>query len=228
MKEFFRVEWAKLKELDFAGKRQYIWEYYKLHFFAFAIVFFLLWSIISAWLNPDPGEFIYIAWFGPPTSHEQLDVMMDVLSEIVPYQEHEVVRVTNYAMGGADPQVAMAMQTRLFAFLQGGMIDVFMASKEEIEGFSGEGVLRPVDEVLAALAQLNPEVYRQAQERLLTVSFTLMDEEYVFTEAMGISMYGAAFFEALGIRADDLYLGVVFNSEKDREIAYALEVILNG
>ena len=151
MKNFFKTEWGKLKELDFAGKRQYIWEYYRLHMFGIAFVAFILGSFINAWLNPSPDEYLYVAWFGPPAFHGQLDVMSDALSVIVSDPEREIVQITNYDMGG-DPQIVMAMQTRLFALLQSAAIDVFIAPREGIESFTAEGILRPVDDVLHVLA----------------------------------------------------------------------------
>ncbi|MCL1844070.1 MAG: hypothetical protein FWF79_09675 [Defluviitaleaceae bacterium] len=216
MKSFLKKEWAKMSEMSAAEKRWYLWEYYKLHFFAFfSIVFFIGYIINIRFINPPMRDYMYIAWVGEALPHFQLLEIGEQLSVIVEDPERQIVSVTDYSFTD-NPQVNMALQTRFMGLLQMGALDVFITTREGVYGFIEEGFIRTVYDVTGFLAENNPQVYNELE--LFVV------EPY----AAAVSLENSPFMQRLGIDTSDLYLCVVVNTERFYEISKALEVLFYG
>jgi len=228
MKNFFRTEWAKLREMNFTDKRQYIWEYYKLHIFAFALVAFFVGSLVnSLFINPPKEEYLYIAWIGIPVHPQQLEMMGYELNTIVENPQRQHVMIADYTMTD-NPQINMALNTRFFALLQIGSLDFFLTTREGVEDLATEGFLQPMGETMSALAYLNPSVYSQVAQRLVTISFTPRDAEASRTDAMAISLAEIPFFESFYVHSENMYLSMVVNASRFEATAKALEVFFDG
>jgi len=225
IKNFFRTEHAKLREMTFTEKRQYIWEYYKLHIFGFLIFAFLVGSLLNAWIfNPRPQEYLYVVWMSGRVSIEQLSTLSEELNVIVEDPEREIVAVASYALTG-DIQIDSALRTRFIALFQIGSLDVFMSTREGLlEEILPEGFIQPVNEIMYELSNINPTLYAQLSERLLTVTFFEGVEGLELKDFGAISMTGSPLLESVGINTNDLYLSMVITSSNYHRIAKALEV----
>ena len=228
IRNFFKTEWSKMRQMTFTEKRQYIWEYYKVQIFTFIFVAFLLGSLINVWfINPPKREYLYLAWLSNNLiTSTQLNHLGENLNIIVPESYHEEIRITSYTFISDNPDHNIALQTRFFALLQTGAIDILFTEKEALGPVAASGLTRPVHDVMAEVSALNPELYQLVTERLVTVTFVLDDEAQTeITDVMGISLDGAPLFEYLRIPTDDLYIAVVINTNKFDRIAAALEII---
>ena len=216
MKEFFKTEWAKFREMTFAEKRWYIWEYYKLHIIGFAIAAFLLGSIINnTFINPPPNTFLYIGWLGNPVPFTTLSEMGNRLSIIVENPAREIVLFSNYNVT-EDPQLNSAMQTRFFALMQTGAIDVFISSREGVQGWAEMGILQNVNGIK----------HDAISDRLITVSYVVDGTDELITDVMAVSLHGSPFMEYFGIPTDDMYMVLVGNAFRFDRVLAGLEVLL--
>ena len=226
IKNFFRTEWAKLREMSFRDKRQYIWEYYKTHIIAFAVVVFLLGSFINIWfINPQKNEYLHFAWLYPAMPGGQLERLGQSLSVIVNDPDREEVIVFPYVTTD-NHEFNMAVQTRFFALIQVGAIDAFFVFRSEIEHLASEHFIRPVTEVMEQVAILNPQLYRELADRVLTTTFKLEDGPYI-TDAMAICLSNAPLLEYVGIDTSELHLAVLGNAGRFYELAKALELMFD-
>ena len=226
--KMLREERAKLAQMDFTEKRQYIWEYYKLHIFAFLIVSFMTFSLINTLIfNPPRQEYLYFVWVGPPVTSFVLDDFAEELNEIVENPGRYVVRATNYSQAGLDPQMAMGLQARFVAQLQQRSLDLFMLTKDELYSYSSNGLVLPIMIFMDVLEELNPAVHGIMKGRLVEISYYAVEYGVVKTDYMAASMHGIPFFEKFDIHTDDLYLAVVINSERFDRVVRALEVIFD-
>ena len=209
IKNFFVTEWAKLREMNFTQKRQYIWEYYRLQMFIFVFVAALVvYGINTLVINPRKSEYLYVAWLGDVVAREQLLELGEGLSEIVSDPDREAVFVVSYAATG-NHQVDRHTHTRFMANLQLGTIDIFLTSRMGIEELEYVNFLRPITGVLAYTSVAHERVVYGA-------------EGY----AIAISLAGSRLLYDVGIDADNLYLAVVTTSGRERAVAQALEVLL--
>ena len=227
--KMLRAEWAKLEQMDFTEKRQYIWEYYKLHIFAFVAVSFMVGSLLNTWIfNPPRQEYIYFVWVGPPVTSFMLDDFAEeVGSVIVENPDRYVVRASNYSLEGLNPQMVMGLQTRFVAQLQQRSLDLFLLTKDELHGFSSNGFILPIMYFMDEIKEISPAVHNLLAERLVEITFYEEENEVTITDYMAASMYGIPFFEKFNIQTDDLYLAVVINSERFERAVRALEVLLD-
>jgi len=220
MIELLKTEWGKLRSMSFAEKREYIWEYYKVHILFAVIGIFALGSLINIWfINPQRREYLYIAWLGPQfASHAQMDALSYSLEPIVPNPERHVVQVTTYRASG-HPDVDMAARTSFVARLATASLDVYLSTREGLALVHERSEIRPIYPVLEEMYILNPYLYRLLNTQLLTLPSNGGQQ------TMAISMAGSPLLTSLGFDTYDLYFAMVVNSNKNYQAAKALEII---
>ena len=225
IRKFFATEGAKLKEMNFTDKRQYIWEYYKLHIFALGCLIVVTGSIVNnVFINPPMRDYLYIAWQAGMVPQEALQDMSERLSVIAEDQERYWVTVRSYELTG-DPQMDQAIITRFHAILTVGDLHAMITTGEWIEQNAVFGIIRPVDDLLAAVEELCPALYEKITDRISTITFTPRDEEVAITDRMAISLLDAPLFTEAGFVTEDLYLCIIINSDRVYETAKALWVM---
>ena len=223
IKAFFKTERAKFREMTFTEKRQYIWEYYKLEIFA-AVIFLVLigYMINILFVNPPKRDYLYIAWVGHQVYQGNLNEIGENLSVIVSNPYREQVTVMSYAFAD-NPQMDSALQQRFFAMLQTGSIDLFLTTQQGVQELAEGELSRPIHEVMTYVSAINPTLYHQVSNQLLTITFEI--DEYTYTDVMAVPLANTPFFEYLGIMSEDLYIAVVINTQNFDRIAKALEAI---
>ena len=223
-----RTEWAKLKEMDFTEKRQYIWEYYKLHIIALLFVTIMTGSLLNTLIfNPPRQDYLYFVWIGPPVTSFVLEDFANEFDIIVEDPERYIVRATNYTLESLDPQMMMALQTRFVAQMQMGGLDLFMLTRYELYVYSSIGFVLPIMTFLDAIGEISPAVHSILGERLVEIAFYVDDYSEILTDYMAASMRGVPFFDKFDIRTDDLYMAVVINSDRFERAVRALELIFD-
>ncbi|MCL2576560.1 MAG: hypothetical protein FWE27_00720 [Defluviitaleaceae bacterium] len=211
-----KKEYIKLREMNSAEKRWYIWEYYKVHIGIFIALCIFIGTFIHALLNPRPEEYLYIAWDGVPAASWQLTQLSDALSAITP--ENETITVTNYTLGD-NHATNNALITRFETLLMLGMMDIYITTREgaAITNVGEQKFTRPVDEIRNYMIEINPQI--ELHDRL----YDAETPDY-----MSISLEGSPLLEQLGIDTSDIFLCVFVNTTRFYEIAKALEVLLSG
>ena len=224
---FFKTEWAKLSQMNFTDKRQYIWEYYRLHIFGIAALTFFVGSMLNTMIfNPPRQEYVYFVWVGPFVTAGMLDEFAQELDVIVENPDRYMVRAANYNLEGLDPQMIMGLQTRFIAQMQQRLLDLFVLSGDNLYDFSASGFVLPFRHFMSVVEETNPAVHEILKERLVEVTF--YHEDYgLITEYMAADLYGVPFIEKFGIHTDDLYLAIVINSQRFERVIRALEVLLD-
>ena len=224
-RNFFSTEAAKLKEMNFTEKRQYIWEYYKLHMLLVAAALFIIVNLINNWfINPPKRNYVYIAWQAGIVRPDDLDTLGQRLSIIPENQERYAVVVRSYYFTG-DPQRDQAIATRLYAMLTLGDIHATITTSVGIAEFSAAGMIRPVDELLAAIQEQDPTLYDSISERILSVTFVPHDSDTPATSNMAVSLRDAPLLTELEFVTDDLYLAIISSAEHFYETAKVIRVI---
>ncbi|MCL2571734.1 MAG: hypothetical protein FWE11_04965 [Defluviitaleaceae bacterium] len=226
IRNFFRTEGAKLKKMNFTEKRQYIWEYYKLHIFVAIIIIFIAGSLINTWfINPPKQEYLYIAWQAPATSI-QLNALSEALDPIIGDPDRYRVSISSYMFTG-DPQMDQAIVTRFFAMVHVGDLHGVVATKEDMIANVGGDLIKPIHGLLAEIETFDINLFNHVSNHLLHVPITLEDGTTVY-DVVGIDLSSSPMIASVGVFVDDLYLGVISNSYHYYEIAKALEILFFG
>jgi len=228
-KERWDTEVARLREMTFKEKLQHIWEYYKLHLMAFAVILIIIGSLINIWLiNPRQKTVLFIAWNAGIAVHEQLSAAADILAEgIVENQKRETVEVSLFFAPEGDPQSEMANTMRLTAMVAAGAIDVFILDNELLVEYTERGLIQPVEEILAGLRTADPVVYAEVDERLSYVLHTTEDKNPE-GRLMGVSISNSPLLSELGINQEELWFCVSASSDNLENIVPALTILLGS
>jgi len=150
-REHVRNEIAKLRAMNFTDKRQYIWEYYKLHLLGLVVGIIALVALLNTiFINPAPRDYLYIAWLGPPPAIGQLDALAEALQPLVPEGLNEIVSIHSY-VASIDPNMNMALQQRFATMVQLGAMDAILTTAEGVQELIDVlNWLRPIHELPGA------------------------------------------------------------------------------
>jgi hypothetical protein len=225
IKNFIKSEAAKLKQMTFTEKRQYVWEYYKLHFGITLIVLFVAYGFLDAWvLNPAKDEVLNVAWLAENELEEKFTIIQDALIPvIVTDPETETCTVYSFAET-SDPQFDMARAQQFQALLSAGQLDLFIVSGwQAVTDFTVMGYLNPVTGIMDELKAASPSLYEKIAPNLTTDTFTTEDGES-FTGEYAIPLNDAPFINELSFVSPDLYLCACVTSDKLPAIAKAVQV----
>ena len=228
-KERWDTEVARLREMTFKGKLQHIWEYYKLHLMAFAVILIIIGSLINIWLiNPRQKTVLFIAWNAGIAVHEQLSAAADILAEgIVENQKRETVEVSLFFAPEGDPQSEMANTMRLTAMVAAGAIDVFILDNDLLVEYTERGLIQPVEEILSGLRTADPVIYAEVDERLAYVLHT-SEEKNPEGRLMGVSISNSPLLSELGFDEEELWFCVSASSDNLGNIVPALAILLGS
>jgi len=201
IKTSFAAEKAKLKEMNFTEKRQYIWEYYKLHIIVIILLLVLIGSVINnVFINPPKQTYFYIAWLTQHEMPNHPEILAESLTIIVEDPDRQIVLVSSYAITN-NPELDIALQSRFFARLQSGDIDGYLLTEEA------------KNEILE-------------DELVLPVHYIPGDFP-TDSSGLAVPLNGSALLAELGIRSDNLYFAVPVSAQNLDRIAKALEALLS-
>jgi len=215
IKEKFRIEIAKLREMTFKAKLEYIWEYYKYHIIGLAILIFVIYSLLNFWIfDPRPDDALFISWNAGFVTEEQMDDLTDFLEErLVDADANERVAIAQFFYTSDDPSVDMANIQRTVAMLAAGVIDLFVMDLQMLEDYSEVGYLQPLDNILAEIKLRNPEVFGRIEESVV-YALCAIDGDNKEMRATGIRIGDSPLFLELGLFKQELFFGVSITTEK--------------
>jgi len=222
LKKQFRMELAKLREMDFKAKAAYIWEYYKIHLIAICLIFVAIGSLLNHFVfNPPPSSALFIAWSSGFIQDEQMNYLSSRLTEhIVDEDVNEIVEISMFVTGG-DPSMEMASVQRLVAMIAAGTIDVFILDSQLLKEYSENGFIQPMDDILAEIRLTNPTAFNRIEEGITLVLYEY-DEGYSSERIMGIDLSNSPLISELDVFAQELYFSIAVTSGKIENIPYAL------
>ena len=209
-----KAERAKMKDMDFTQKRQYIWEYYKIQIII-ALAVLALGIMFVRDMRNSTTEFLYIAWLQQYTTSDTLREISQALEVIVDYPGREVVPVMSYATTG-NPQMDMGLQQRFTAMLHLGGIDLFVVPYRGLAELVEVNFATTPYQVISLVD--SPGIQAEINQRLTPAEGI----------NIGIALADSALFNYLEIDATGLYLSVVNNTTNFEAIARALTVIFGG
>jgi len=221
-KEKVRIEIAKLREMTFKSKLEYIWEYYKFHIIIFLVLIFVLFSMLNIWVfNPNPEPALFISWNAGFATDEQEDRLREFLEErLIDEGANEEVVVSQLFFGNADPSIDMAGLQRTVAMIAAGMIDLFIVDEDLLNTYTEAGYLQPLDSFLDKLITIDPDSYERIAENVISVLYEIDDirEE----RQMGIKIGSSPLFLKLGMFEQELYLSVSITSGRTDNVVKTL------
>ena len=223
VKERYRIEIAKLRQMTFKNKVEYIWEYYKVPIIIFGVLLALIGSLINTiFINPPPKITLAISWNAGYVFEEQLEVLSNVMNEqIIDESKNERVDVLHLFFTDDDPMISMANIQRLAAMVAAGQIDIFIVNSLLLEDYSINGYLQPMDEVLSKVRVLDPEVYSRIEERLTSALFESEDRN-VTERIMGIDLSDSPLLSELGFFEQERFLSISITAGNIENAARAI------
>ena len=225
MRRFLSEEAAKLREMNFTDKRQYIWEYYKLQIIAAVVLLFVIGNIVNrVFINPPKRDYLYIAWQAGEVLPAQLTELGERLRVIAGDQARYEVSVRSYVVTGS-LQMDQAMAARFQALVSVGDLHGIITTREGIVHFLQLGIIMPVHELMAEIRGLCPVLYGKLYDRVQVITFRPRDYDAYITDARAICLHGAPLLTALEIPTENIYFGVLVNASRVYETAKALQII---
>ena len=222
-KEKVRLEIVKLREMSFKEKLEHIWEYYKFYLIGLVIILVIIGSLINAWfINPQPKTALLLSWNTGFVSHEQLSELAEALTQrLVDEKEKEVVSATLMLTSTDDPTINMASQQRMIAMVAAGEIDVFILDSTMLVEYAGNGLIRPVESMLAEIRSIDPIAYDRIEERIVYARFE-SEEGQIEESIMGVNIENCPILIELDFYEKDLIFSLCATSNRLENVKAAL------
>ncbi|MCL2016803.1 MAG: hypothetical protein FWG68_11220 [Defluviitaleaceae bacterium] len=217
LKERFAAEMQKIREMAWRERREYIWDYYKLHIIGGLLFIFLGGSILNdTVINPPASSVLTIAWMAGFEMEENLNALSDTIYPIVvDYTQNETLHILNFNMIG-DPQHDMAQHTRFSAMTAAQEIDIVIgtfAFNETTEvpnlGIAPAWTFMDLRPVLAEIGVNSDNLLFFEEDDNPPLAFAIpLDETPAFAN--------------LGIATENRYLAIVVNTLRYDAVVTAL------
>jgi hypothetical protein len=211
-KEQSQTEKKKLSEMSLKEKIEYIWEYYRLHIIAGAIVIFIAGSIINGILHPPTPRYAGIAFYEVYLDETHDKAFIDALSDGLIDDPSAYAIYTYPLVSGGDPEAQMAVTQKFMAMMMTNELDMIIADSETFPMFIYDIYYADLDQIDIQIA-----------EELLLYGESSEDAE---PRPYGVSLKNSALFKDLGLRSDDLYAGITSNSEQPERALNILKKLL--
>ena len=222
-KEKVRLEIVKLREMSFKEKLEHIWEYYKLYLIGLVIFLVIIGSLINAWfINPQPKTALFLSWNTGYILHEQLSELSEALTiRLVDEKENEVITTTQILTSTDDPTINMASQQRMIAMVAAGEIDVFIIDSTMLVEYASNGLIVPMESMLAEIRAIEPIVYDRIEERIIYTRYE--SEEGKIEEAIvGVKIENCPLLAVLDVNEKDLIFSICATSKRTENVKAAL------
>lgn len=147
----------RLQSMTFREKIDYLWEYYKLQFFAIiGAIIAVIYIISSVTGNKEPA--LNVVFVGETVNITAIDELNQQVNEaIIPEEERDDQEISlqfvNLSEAGG-PQQSMAEVQKFTTLLAADAYDVIIAEEETFEMLSGQGALADLNRV-ANLDEIN-------------------------------------------------------------------------
>jgi len=215
IKEYFKhhstVEKKKLSEMTFKEKAEYVWEYYKIHIIAAAVVIIIAWSFINAALNPPVPPYAGVALYEIFLGEEFNEEFTRAVNEELVGDARETL-IPHLFVSGDDPTAQMVVIQKFMAMITTKELDLFIAEIGVLEEFIGEdlffrfdqtGLTVPEDRLIYGSTPDNPE-----------------------SLAYAVNLKGSSFLNKFGVRSEALAAGIIINTPRFDNAVAVLNFLL--
>ena len=222
-KEKVRLEIVKLREMSFKEKLEHIWEYYKFYLLGLVIFLVVIGSLINAWLiNPQPKTALFLSWNAGFILYEQLDELSEALTKrLVDEKENEVVSTTQMLTSTGDPTINMASQQRMIAMVAAGEIDVFILDSTMLVEYASNGLIVPIESMLAEIRASDREVYDRIEEKIVYTRIEV-EEGQIEEAIMGVNVKDSPLLTSFDFYEQDLIFCLCATSKRLENVKAAL------
>ena len=204
-----QTEREKLKQMSGKARAAYIWGYYKMYFIAGLILIVIGANLLNTLvLNPPPKTYLSVATYGTFASLDDIGALAeDMTAKMIDDPSEFVIGAEVYHISAEAVEMSATMTQKLMANISAGEVDLIIADQENFDFLLDRGLYMPLGEIFdrEMLDQYARDIYRAAP--------VLYDEnmEQVDTpeDEYGFRLDENAYFEALGIDAEGMIIGVV-------------------
>lgn len=227
LKDEKEKEKKNFKELNTKKKIEHIKEYYTIHIISAVIGIIFIYSLFNIWvINPPMKPFINLTIIGQVVDDEKADQLKEELNDRFPEytNEKETILIDKTNVGnGKDPNVIMAMQTRLTAGIQTKDIDIIVADSNFIRQYGEMATFMDLEQVFT-------------KEEFENISFDKMKLSIIERDSddnvkklaphyYGIDVSSIKKLNEL-IYGDDVIVAIIVNSDKLEETKEVLKYLL--
>lgn len=227
LKEEKAIEKESFKKLSTKKKIEHIKEYYTIHIVSVIIGIIVIYSFVNIWvINPVKKPFVNITFLGQVVDHEKVDQLERELIEKFPQytNDKETILVDGLSFGdGKDPNVTMAMQTRLSAGIQTKEIDIIVADSEVIKQYGEMGTFMDLEKVFTKeeLKKIDYDKVKFSEiENLEDDQVKVLEPRYYGIDISSIEKLNKL------IEGDNVVAAIVANSDRLQETKEVLNYFL--
>jgi len=222
MKKAIRIELDKLKQMNFKEKREYLWEYYRIHLFITLAVLLFTYAVIDAVvLNPYIPPYLGVAVYGPFVSQDFVDETQQQLTDAIMPEEirlaqTEKIYVTNFFFDEAQgSSMNVAMSERFAAMCMTNEIDIIIASKDDTITFAENEFLLDLSTVVGINyeGQEDKKLYQTNEAGVSYLAAIALDKSRLFANEF--------------IGETEFYISVIISTLKQEQAARAINFILS-
>lgn len=198
-----QTEKEKLREMNFQGKLNYLWEYYKWYAIgAIAIVALIIYFIYSI-LNPAIKPQFYAAMINNTIDNHYIQQYSDDFEEHLQLNlKRESVELNTTFNFGVDDQYTFSMTQALTTYISSSEVDVIIAPESIFKGYAYGGTFKKLSD------ELPTDIYSS-----LTNQFYISDiEDDKEKNVYGIYLTDTPFYKEYAINTDPYILGIVINA----------------
>jgi len=105
--------------------------------------------------------------------------------------------------------------------LAAGMIDVFILDSQQLDEYSINPFLRPLDDTLAEIKAIDPAVYSRIDEHIVYAMHMIEEDEFE-ERMMGISIRNSPRIKELGFFDYEMIFGITSNTGNHENVVAAL------
>ncbi len=207
-----QTEKEKLREMNFKGKMNYLWEYYKLHALAVVAAIALIIYFVYTILNPTVVPRFYAAMINNTIDSNVLDQYSEAFSKKLALNpERETIELNTTFSFGVDDQYTATMRQVLVTYIQAKEIDAIIAPESIFKDYAYSGMFFELSD------QLPTDIYSS-----LTDHFYLTDtEDDSQKKVYGIYLTDTKLYQSYADNTDPYILGIVINAQnKDNTIEF--------
>lgn len=218
LKKQFQLELSKLRNMTFRNKIDHIWEYYRYYLIGIAIALFVFISIMVTVFSPSPETVLFISWSSGFATDEQVNDLTHELELLLTDEDkYERVEIIFFVTVEGDPMMEVANIQRLVAMVAAGMVDVFILDEQMLIEYSMNGFVQPLDDILAEIELINPNVSHKIEEHLFFADF---ETEYgeVSERLTGISIGDSPLLTELNFFEQELFFAMSVTSGQHENV----------
>lgn len=153
-------KYADFKDLSRKEKREFIWDYYKIHIIAGILGLLALgWFVNHYFINPPAEVALDITVFSDNYNSEKGTELEEQLNQaILDASKNETVMIDYINIGeSVDPAMRQAAVVKMAAKASIGEFDLMLFQGDFYRNYDNEGVLQPLDQLLAEAGAMPPE-----------------------------------------------------------------------